>query len=306
MKLDAFNTYSVSVSNDNTVKKINRNGYEEWSFNLPSGSGKSVAIDSKEYIYVGSSGSKIRKITPDGNEITTGGWPYGEQYQINCIAIDNKDNIYFGTYKKLKKIDTDGNELWLHEESGNTYFNSIVIDTDGYLYTAFSNEVKKIDPSGNKVTSGGWPFTGHTGVINELSIDSAGYIYTASEDNTVKKIDPSGNEVTSGGWPFVRHQYSIYDPSRIHSVSVDNTTGYVYSSGNKGDVKKIDINGYELNGNLNNYYDIVRKVVAKNTNIHNGKQDGKLIKIDSNTGMEMWKFTGHSNVINDIAVFVKY
>ena len=157
-----------------------------------------------------------------------------------------------------------------------------------YIFSGSSdNTIRKIDSSGNQV----WSFTGHTGQINDLAVDSNEFIYTASDDTTVKKIDSNGNEV----WTFANHFLPVY------GVSVD-SNGNVYAGSDQDTIKKIDSNGNEV-WEFTGHSNLVTKLaVDVNDNVYSASFDGTVRKIDSN-GNQLWSFTGHtSNLIRDIAV----
>ena len=75
----APNIYSAST--DDTVRKIDPDGNEVWSFTGHGSTVRAVAVDSDGYVYSGSLDDTVRKIDPDGNEFgallgtTTGSWP---------------------------------------------------------------------------------------------------------------------------------------------------------------------------------------------------------------------------------------
>ena len=234
--------YAYYGLGDNTVRKIDRDGGEVWKFSGHTNTVKAVVVNSSGYVYSASNDNTVRKIAPNGDEVTTG-WPFtGHSDAVNSLSIDSNGYVYTGstdnTVKKinpngteelnfsytstvyhvisynnyiyvlggngvLKKVNPDGSNAWTFDTSA--FARGMTVDSNtGDVYLGLSdNTVKKVDSTGNEVTSG-WPFTGHTDQLSDVSLDDSGYVYTVSYDNTVRKISSDGNEVTSG-WPFTEH-----------------------------------------------------------------------------------------------------
>ena len=79
-----------------------------------------------------------------------------------------------------------------------------------------------------------WSFTGHTGGVRALAVDSSGNVYSGSNDNTVRKISPTGNQV----WSFTEHTGSVlavavYSDGNVYSGSWDRTVRKISSTGNQ-------------------------------------------------------------------------
>ena len=51
-----------------------------------------------------------------------------------------------------------------------------------------------------------WVFTGHTGNVKAVVVDSDDNVYSVSDDDTVRKINSSGVEV----WSFTEHTLNLF------------------------------------------------------------------------------------------------
>jgi len=146
--------------------------------------------------------------------------------------------------------------------------------------------VKKISPDGSEV----WTFNGHSNNVYGVAVDSEGYVYSGSYDDTVKKISPDGSEV----WTFNGHS------STVRGVAVD-SEGYVYSASLDDTVKKISPDGSEVwtfNGHSSTVYGVA---VDSEGYVYSGSYDGTVKKI-SPDGSEVWTFNGHSSYVYGVAV----
>ena len=243
----------------------------------------------------GSNDNTLRKIDPYGNEI----WTFSNfERQVRGVDIDNTGHIYAGSLDgTLKKLDSSGNQLWSFSNTSSIWNISIDIINE-YVYAGLSDDtVRKINTNdGTEVTSGGWPFTGHTSTVYDVAVDPNGNVYTAGNDSTVKKIDPSGNEV----WSFNGHS------STVRGVAVDFNNGYVYSGGSDYILRKVNISdgsevtsgGWPFTGHTNRVYGIVIDSVG---NVYSASWDNTLKKIDSD-GNEIWTFSGHSGRVYGVAI----
>ena len=73
-------------SQDGTVRKLNSNGNEIWSFTGHTGSSVfDVAVDSLGNVYTGSTDNTVRKIDSNGNQI----WSFtGHTASVYAVAVD--------------------------------------------------------------------------------------------------------------------------------------------------------------------------------------------------------------------------
>lgn len=190
-------------------------------------------------------------------------------------------------------------------------FSSISVNAEGFdsnneefIFTNHTDSVSDVTIDSNgyvysvsydntlrKITPNGteeWIFNGHDNAVMSVDTDS-NYIYTASKDNTVKKIDKDGNVI------WTKSDYS----EDVHSVNVDEN-GNVYTGTANDSVRKLDSNGNEL-WEFNGHTHYVYTVIAKNGYVYTSSEDGTIKKLDSN-GNHIWTFSGFSDAIEGIAV----
>jgi len=277
-----INSYSGSY--DDTVKKIDPNGSEVWTFSGHTNNVWGVAVDSSGNVYSGSQDDTVKKIDPNGSEV----WTFsGHTNNVYSVAVDSSGNVYSGSYDQtVKKIDPNGNEVWTFSGHTSNVW-GVAVDSSGNVYSGSSDQtVKKIDPNGTEI----WTFSGHTNAVNGVAVDSSGNVYSGSSDQTVKKIDPNGTEI----WTFSGHT------NVVRSVAVD-SSGNVYSGSYDQTVKKIDPNGTEI-WTFSGHTNVVRSVAVDSSgNVYSGAYDNTVKKIDPD-GAEVWTFSGHTNYVMGVAV----
>lgn len=250
-----------SASDDNTIKMINSDGSENWTYTEFSESVSSIKVLSDNTVIAGSV-NNIHKIDTDSTmlwETTVDGsvidivlgymnrvyalTDTGRYYKFNddgsvmrvgntvngtSFGVDNRNNIYIGTNSDVTKYDEDGAIIWKNEDIA-TQINEIYIDYDENVYLACEdNRVIKLNRNGSIQ----WEYTEHTNTVNSIAVDENYNVYSSSNDTTVKKIDENGNEVWS---------YNGND-SNVVSVKVD-VDGFVYSGNINGLVHKINSQG---------------------------------------------------------------
>ena len=194
-----FEIIVASASNDNTVRKIDSNGNQIWSFTGHTDAVRGVAVDSNGNVYSASNDSTVRKLDSNGNQI----WSFtGHTNSVKSVALDSNGNVYSASRDNtVRKIDSNGNQIWSFTGHTDRVL-GVAVDSNGNVYSASrDNTVRKIDSSGNQV----WSFTGHTNSVRGVAVDSNGNVYSASDDNTVRKIDSNGNQI----WSFTGHTNSV-------------------------------------------------------------------------------------------------
>ena len=91
----------------------------------------------------------------------------------NNNSIIQNPNVYSGSHDDtLRKIDSEGNEVWTF--TGHTgRVVSEAVDASGNVYSGSADDtVKKLDSSGNLI----WTFTGHFGAIwSRIAVDPGLY-----------------------------------------------------------------------------------------------------------------------------------
>jgi WD40 repeat protein len=112
-----------------------------------------------------------------------------------------------------------------------------------------------------------WKFTGHTGGVRSVAVDSDGNVYSGSGDKKVMKISPDGQKL----WEFTGHTETVW------SVAVD-SEGNVYSGAADNKVIKISPTGQKL-WEFTGHTDFVWSVaVDSNGNVYSGDDDMKVMK----------------------------
>ncbi len=244
------NVYVADYYND-AIRKISPSGFVttightsnnggldstgvEARFNRPS----SVAVDSKDNIYVADTNNLIiRKITPSGEISTIAGKAYtpgsadgtGSVARFNQpvgIAVDKNGNIYVSDAgnENIRKITPDGVVTTLAGSVSTSAtvidgigtvanFRSprgIAVDDNGYVYVAdmMSSTIRKITPSGVVTTLAGtsnvFAYADGTGIAaqfhypQDVAIDKNGNVLVA-DNGTIRKITPSGVVTTLAG-----------------------------------------------------------------------------------------------------------
>lgn len=136
-----------------------------------------------------------------------------------------------------------------------------------------------------------WDFTGHTNNVQNLDVDSNGYVYSASKDKTAAKLDgASGKEI----WRFTDAtsyplKVSVYNPSTIYLGTFG---GLV-----------IQLNG---NGQKVWQYDMSSAVFAvgsgSSDSVYCGMLNKTLVKLKSTGASKTWTYTGFTGRVNDVKV----
>ena len=271
-----------TASSDNTVRKVDSDGNEVWSFTGHTSIVNGVAVDADGNVYSASNDNTVRKIDSSGNEV----WSFtGHSSSVTSVAIDADGNVYsIGLDDTLRKIDAQGNEVW-RVFSTFDVFEGVAVDLDGNIYVGDLNRIYKLDNDGNEV----WTYVGDAS-FNDLAVDSSGNVYGAAEDNIVVKVDSDGNKV----WTFTGHT------GWVNGIAVD-IEGNVYSGSNDNTVRKIDSDGnqvWSFTGHTNPVYGIAVDIEG---NVYSASWDDTVRKIDSD-GNQVWSFTGHSDNVQDVTI----
>lgn len=136
---------------------------------------------------------------------------------------------------------------------------------------SFDKTVRKY--KGNPKWSEVWEFTKHTGFVQALAVDNNLNIYSGAGDGYVYKINSENGEEI---WHY------LYG-SVVRNISVDNL-GYVYITGNSGEVHKLDSNG-NLIWKFSVSESIMRSICIKDSNIYIGGDNNELLYYSENVGM---------------------
>lgn len=151
------NVSSIAAGGDNSLRRINRWGNQEWRFTWDTGgSPSSVAVDTNGYTYFGTGRADVRKVDSGGNLVWTFLGHTG--FFVDALAVDENGFVYSGGRDGLvKKINPNGYEVW--SNSTHRDFNtgtehtdnvrSIALDVNGNVYSASQTGLIKLDPNGN-------------------------------------------------------------------------------------------------------------------------------------------------------------
>lgn len=217
-----------------------------------------LAVDTNGYLYTVSfvsSGATTRKYAPDGTEITTG-WPKHHGAAVYGVAVCPDGYVYTVGSKThpdgitARKYEPDGTEIttggW--PISGSSSY-SIILDPDGNIYIGSdslspSQSLHKYSPDGMEITDG-WPIPAPGINVNELAIDTNGYIYVNRRISFVPsfrihKHAFDGTEITDG-WP-------MDPPYPVTDITVD-SDGNLYTASHLFDnstIRKYQPDGTEI------------------------------------------------------------
>jgi hypothetical protein len=279
-----------SVDNYTTLRKIDSQGNEVWSFvdfaTPPSGYIGGLAVEPDgSHVYGTAYDSTLRKIDSSGNEV----WFFDLGLPGASVAVeDDGSHVYANaSSKKMRKVDSSGNEVWSF--SGVTGGFGIAVEDDStHIYLGANPALYKVDSTGAEV----WSFTGFTGRVRGVAVDSSGTVYAGSNDNTLRKIDSQGNEV----WSFTGFTNSVY------GVAVEDDGSHIYASSFDDTLRKIDSSGTEV-WSFTGFTDNIRDVAVEDdgSHVYGASDDGTLRKIDS-LGNEVWSFAGFDNPVYEVAV----
>ncbi len=201
-----------------------------------------MAADKTGNVYVAEwAGSRIRKITADGQVTTFAGGTYyanpelvpidgvGQAAQFDHptgLAADDAGNIYVAENNRIRKITPNATVTTIAGagaagSAGNSQLDSqigytrcIAVDGSGNLYLTEENRVRKITPAGVITSLAGssteWGFADGTGdsarffLLVGIAVDQTGNVFVADQGNRViRKITASGVVTTLAGAPGI-------------------------------------------------------------------------------------------------------
>jgi streptogramin lyase len=203
---------------------------------------------------------------------------FEHQYDRKWVSELLSYDIYTGSHDDTAlKSDPAGNELWSVLYGGNNV-RSIAVTPTNRIYISGWPDIRLYDTSGTEITTGSWPFTGHTGSSRELAVDTIGNVYSVS-DNETKKIDSTGSEV----WSIATGGLCV----------VVDAEGYAYVGDGNNDVRKIDSTGTQVWVHAISNAIIRSVAVDPNGFVYAGDDNGVVRKITP-AGAEEWQFTFHT------------
>lgn len=168
-------------SNDNSLRKLSKDGTEIWQLTDYESSVLSIDIDSDGNILTTGLYSAIRKVSPKGVEI----WRHkSHEENVNAVSVDSENNAYFGGGRNsdfsVKKVDSQGKLVWTYKEYPYIIYTICVSEDDniyvggGKTSSSYYAIVQKLDTNGAEM---GY-FTADT-TINSIAS------YTSSDDGDV-------------------------------------------------------------------------------------------------------------------------
>ena len=224
-------------------------------------------------------------VVPVVNDLTTGGVDKALSAEQGKVLFQNVDSGKNLIAKAI--IDKDGNAS--KDDSFSDLAIKIKAIKTGYGVGDF------IQPGNLKTMVEGdlspvldWKFTGHTGAVRTLAIDSQGNVYSSGADRKIIKISSSGQKI----WEFTGKATKIFVDSM----------GYIYYT---GDFPDIYVFKYDDNRNLLWQYTDIESNYTKGI-VESNKRDlyfadgNKVIKISS-SGQKIWEFTGHTGIVQALA-----
>ena len=199
---------------------------------LPTGDPAEGLPPQPTYIYIGQNNGDLRKVHIE-NQV--GVWTNDAASQsVHGVDVDADGFVYAGEQGNfLRKHDPDdGTVVW--EVGTVDTVRDVKVGPDGWVFACGDDgAVRKYDPSdGSEITTDDWPFTGHTGEVWRIAIDSIGQVYSVGSDDTVRKITTAGQQV----WLYTGFTHAVF------GVDVD-ADGFVYATGRDETVHKIDPDG---------------------------------------------------------------
>jgi len=89
----AYTPYVHFSAHDDTVRKLDPDGNQIWSFTGHSDVVDGLVVDKDGYVYTASKDSLLKKISPDGNEV----WSFtgfSSSSSVRSVAVDINGYIY--------------------------------------------------------------------------------------------------------------------------------------------------------------------------------------------------------------------
>lgn len=186
-----------------------------------------ITFDYQGNLYASiSNAGLVKKITPDG---TISQYANGFN-RPSGLAFDTSGNLYVSNNNGvIKKVTPLGSSNLF--TSGFDYPQGLAMDNSGILSVGSTNAISKVDSSGNITLFASGIGTG----TRQITYDTIGNLFVASNGHTVKKITSNGT-VTTINADFTKLVY----PTGI----VSDSTGYLYvSNSGNGTISRMDTNG---------------------------------------------------------------
>lgn len=235
-----------------------------------------TAADPQELaVYGGSNSNAIRKIDSNLNQewvnfVNTG--------RVQGLIVDEFNDVYSaGQDNSVRKFDGDnGLPVWSKFDHTD---NVIGIGTnrsgDAVVTGGKDNDVRRFAKV-NGASLG--VFSGHTDRVTTISVDSQGFTFSGSDDETVRKITPSSTQ-----------EWSRSTSGPVGDVAVDSNHVY-YGTRQADEVVKIDKEtGTNVVWTNTDHSNSLREVqLGPNGDIYSGGADNTVRRINSDNGNEVW------------------
>lgn len=279
-----------TASSDNTVKRLDSDGNEIWSYTGHTENVNDVEADDQNNLVSVSDDELVKKLDASGNEI----WSrYGGGYEKYSVAISNNYDVLYGDSNSAIRLDSSGNylhtldgvgsidekEAVAFDQNGNAFAGTFMVQ--GLSRPPF---IFKCDPSGSQIWQREPDSPSHG--PQDLACDLDDNVYAAWNPYLLK-YDPDGNLL------FELNNDAL-------CVAVDLNNNFYIGDGDDNSVKKYDAGGTEVWSVT--YTDPTNNIaVDSDGNSYITSADNTVRKLDTN-GSEVWSFSGHTDTVNGIAV----
>lgn len=248
--------FIYSVSKDSTVRKIDLEGQEVWSFDEEGEESILSLAVGQDGIYTGSEGGMVRHISFQGQEI----WSNTEAVEdVNALTVDDKGAVYAGGESGvLMKLNSEGEMIWKDDFSVFTIH--ALAHYEDALYVGYFRNVAKLTLEGEEV----WEDEYFDSRVTDLEITDQGIVYASSWDESVGKITSKGEKksvfedyegfvkgvtVGSGGSVYTAAGFDIFKVTQgeldwvhenagdgfVEHITIDNDGQVYFTSGSRID-----------------------------------------------------------------------
>ncbi|ADC73361.1 WD40 repeat, subgroup (plasmid) [Thioalkalivibrio sp. K90mix] len=249
--------FVYTTGSDDTLRRVDPDGSEVWSFEEAVMSGRSVVADGEGYAYFGTAfatisntmrGGVVRKVSPQGTleweftRIRSDASP-GGQASIHDLDIDLDDGAVYAVAgdRTVRKINRFGTQSW-SISSGNNQDRTVAVNYNRNVFIgdgpSGDETIRKVDRFGNPVPVTNfvdWSFSGHEDMVNDIAVGGGGYLHTASRDTTVRQVNMDSRQE----WVFDENEETA------EAIAVD-ADGYAYVGTRTGVIQKLGPDGEML------------------------------------------------------------
>lgn len=281
--------YLYTSAFDDTLKKIDSQGNEVWSFTDFNPNTRAVATDyfGNVYLATSSSDDSLTKIDSQGNKV----WGSESEFSgLRDVVVDRAGNIIvLGGNRNVYKLNQEREILWQKSFDFWSGLEAVAVDGDNNVYIAPYDTVLKYDPDGELIWNySSLPDWWHT---RALTTDRHNNVYVATQEQEVHKLNSEGEHQ----WTYDGHTSGLRD------VQVDHQ-GNVYVSEVDPVITKLNSNG-ELVWTVDNGHGGISwtALVDASGNIYTVGSDNTTRK-HSPEGEQIWTFEGHEDNVRSGAL----